>query len=200
MLTLYTHPMSRGRMARWMLEELGEPYDTVALDYGPTMKAAAYLAINPMGKVPAVVHDGQVITEVAAICTYLADAFPKAGLMPADKASFYRRMFFAAGPLEYAVTNTSLGWTPTPEKQGRVGYGTLSHVVDTLTGHLAQHPYFCGETFSAADIYVGSQIGWGLRFNTLPANETLQAFWQRIATRPALTRANAADDALMKGT
>jgi glutathione S-transferase len=187
-------------MARWMLEELGEPYDTVVLDYGTMMKAPEYLAINPMGKVPAVVHDGKVITEVAAICSYLADAFPEAGLMPADKAAFYRWMFFGAGPLEQAVVNTSFGWVPAPDKQGRVGYGTLAHVVDALTGHLAQNPYFCGETFSAADVYVGSQIGWGLRFNTLPGNDTLTAYWQRIATRPALARANAADDALMKGT
>lgn len=200
MLTLYTNPMSRGRMARWMLEELGEPYQTVTLDYGSTMKAPAYLAINPMGKVPAVVHDGHVITEVAAICTYLADTFPQAGLMPTDKASFYRWMFFGAGPLEHAVTNTALGWSPAVEKQGSVGYGTLSQVVDTLTGHLSHNPYFCGETFSAADIYVGNQIGWGLRFHTLPANDVLQAYWQRIATRPALARANAADDALMKGS
>lgn len=200
MLTLCTNPMSRGRMARWMLEELGQPYETVVLDYGTSMKAPAYLAINPMGKVPTVVHDGAVITEVAAICTYLADAFPQAGLMPKDKAGFYRWMFFGAGPLEQAVTNTSLGWIPAPDKQGRVGYGTLAHVVDTLTQHLKQNAYFCGETFSAADIYVGSQIGWGLRFNTLPTNDTLQAYWQRIATRPALARANAADEALMKGT
>lgn len=200
MLTLYTHPMSRGRTARWMLEELGQPYDTVLLDYGPAMKTPAYLAINPMGKVPTVVHDGQVITEVAAICTYLAEAFPAAGLMPTNRAAFYRWMFFAAGPLEQAVVNTSLGWLPEPDKQGLVGYGTLPRVVETLTAHLATTPYVCGENFSAADVYLGGQIGWGLRFGTIPANATLTAYWQRLAPRPALARANAADDALMKGT
>lgn len=200
MLTLYTNPQSRGRMARWMLEELGEPYDTVILDYATTMKAPAYLAINPMGKVPTLVHDGQIITEVAAICTYLAQAFPEAGLMPKDKAAFYRWMFFAAGPLEQAVVNTLLDWIPAPERERAVGYGNLTHVVATLTGHLAEHTYVCGESFSAADVYLGGQIGWGLGFGGLPANDTLTAYWQRLAARPALARANAADDALMKGT
>ncbi len=97
-LTFYTNPMSRGRIARVMLEELGEPYETVVLDYGTTMKAPEYLAVNPMGKVPAVVHDGRVVTEVAAICTHLAMAFPEKGLMAEDTATFFRWMFFAAGP------------------------------------------------------------------------------------------------------
>lgn len=196
MLTLYTNPMSRGRMARWMLEELGQPYETVVLSYGTTMKAPAYLALNPMGKVPAIVHDGRVVTETAAICTYLADAFPEAGLMPEDRAAFYRWMFFGAGPLEQAVVNTSLGWVAPPDKQGRLGYGTLENVVSTLTGHLAANPFMAGDRFSAADIYVGSQIGWGLRFGTLPGNSTLNDYWQRISARPALARANAADEAL----
>ena len=200
MLTLYTNPMSRGRTARWMLEELGQPYQTVALAYGPAMKTPEYLAINPMGKVPAVVHDGHVVTEGAAICTYLADAFPAAGLMPQDRAAFYRWMFFAAGPLEQAVVNTSLGWIAAPDKQGRVGYGSIERVVETLTAHLAATPYVCGETFSAADVYLGSQIGWGLRFGTIPANDSFAAYWNRLAPRPALARANAADEALMKGT
>lgn len=199
MLTLYTNPMSRGRTARWMLEELGQPYDTVVLSYGPAMKSPEYLAINPMGKVPAVVHDGQVITEGAAICTYLATAFPEAGLLPDNRAAFYRWMFFAAGPLEQAVVNTSLGWVPAPDKQGRVGYGSMDRVVETLTAHLARTPYVCGETFSAVDVYLGAQIGWGLRFGTLPGNDTFAAYWQRLSSRPALARANAADEALMKG-
>ena len=199
MLTLYTNPMSRGRMARWMLEELGQPYETVVLDYATTMKAPAYLAINPMGTVPAVVHDGHVVTEVAAICTYLADAFPEAGLMPKDKAAFYRWMFFGAGPIEQAVTNTSLGWVSKPDQERRTGYGTLDHVMTTLTAHLAAHPFVCGETFSAADVFVGAQIGFGLSFGTMPGNDTLNAYWQRIATRPALPRAKATDDALIKG-
>jgi glutathione S-transferase len=198
-LTLYTNPMSRGRIARWMMEELGQPYDTVILDYGTTMKAPEYLAINPMGKVPAVTHGNRVITEGAAICTYLAEAFPQAGLMPEDRAGFYRWMFFGAGPLEQAVVNTSFGWKPnTPQEAGRVGYGGLEQTVAVLTAHLVGRPFIVGEHFSAADVYVGSQIGWGLQFKTIPANETLTAYWDGIKTRPALARANALDDALLK--
>lgn len=198
-LTLYTNPMSRGRIARWMIEELGQPYATVMLDYGTTMKAPDYLAINPMGKVPTVTHGDHVITECAAICTYLADAFPKAGLMPKDRASFYRWMFFAAGPLEQAVVNSSFGWKPgTPQEAGRIGYGSLEQVAATLTAHLASRTFMVGDAFSAADVYIGSQIGWGLQFKTIPANDGLTTYWNGIKTRPALVRANALDDALMK--
>jgi glutathione S-transferase len=197
-LTFYTHPMSRGRIARWMLEEVGAPYETVALDYATTMKAAPYVSLNPMGKVPALVHDGVVVTEVAAIITYLAQTFPEAGLMPKDIASYYRWMFFGAGPVEQAVVNTSLGWVPAPDKEGRTGYGNLGRVVATLTGHFANHPFACGDTFSAADVYLGSQIGWGLRFGTMPGNDVLAAYWDRLKTRPALARGAALDDALMK--
>ena len=105
-LTFYTNPMSRGQTVRWMLEEFGEPYETEILQYGTTMKPEPYLSINPMGKVPAVRHGGKVVTEVAAICAYLADAFPAAGLAPpvADRADYYRFLFFAAGPLEQAFS------------------------------------------------------------------------------------------------
>jgi glutathione S-transferase len=196
-LTFYTNPMSRGRIVRWMLEEVGQPYETVVLDYGTTMKAAEYRAINPMGKVPALVHDGKVITEAAAICTWLADAFPQAGLMPEDRGALYRWMFYGAGPVEQAVVNTSMGWVPEPDKRGRVGYGCMEDVVATLAGHLGGTPFLCGETFSAADVYLGSQIGWGLQFGTLPAHPAFQAYWDRIRSRPALARAVSLDDALM---
>lgn len=196
-LTFYTHPMSRGRIVRWMLEEVGAPYETVALDYAGTMKAAPYLALNPMGKVPTLVHDGAAVTEVPAIITYLAQTFPDAGLMPRDSAAYYRWMFFAAGPVEQAVVNTSLGWVPTPDKEGRTGYGNLKRVVDTLTQHFARHSFACGDAFSAADVYLGSQIGWGMRFGTLPGNDTLATYWDRIKTRPAMARGASLDDALM---
>ena len=198
MLTFYTNPRSRGRIVRWMLEEIGQPYDTVLLDFGTTMKAPGYLAVNPMGKVPALVHDAQIITEAAAICTYLAETFPKAGLMPAQHGAFYRWMFFGAGPLEQAVVNGSMGWLPTPDTKGRMGYGAMEDVLTTLSAHLAQNTYFCGDQFTAADVYVGSQIGWGLGFKTLPATPDLVAYWDRIKTRPALARANALDDALVQ--
>ena len=199
MLTFYTNPMSRGRIARVMLEEIGEPYETVVLDYGTTMKAPGYLAVNPMGKVPAIVHDGTIVTECAAICTYLAMAFPEKGLMAKDTAAYFRWMFFAAGPLEQAVVNSSFGWKPaTPQEAGRTGYGSLDDVVRTLAGHLAAHDYIADGRFTAADVYVGSQVGWGLQFGTLPADPAFTAYWNRIKDRPARAAAEAKDNALME--
>ena len=201
MLTFYTNPMSRGRIVRWMLQELGQPYETVVLDYGASMKTPEYLAINPMGKVPAVVHDGTVVTEVAAICTWLAMTFPEAGLMADDKATYFRWMFFAAGPLEQAVVNSSFGWAPKgPQEAGRTGYGSLEAVTRTLTGHLERHDYIADGRFTAADVYLGSQVGWGLQFKTLPANPVLSAYWDRLKDRPARQAAEAIDNALISGT
>ena len=198
MLTFYTNPMSRGRIARWMLEETGQPYETVALEYYTTMKAPEYLAVNPMGKVPAVVHDGKVVTEVAAICTYLAMAFPEAGLMAEDKATFFRWMFFAAGPFEQAVVNSGFGWkTSGPQEKRRAGYGDLDDVLAALSGHLEKHDYIADGRFTAADVYVGSQVGWGMQFGGIPANDTFSAYWARLKDRPALLAANAKDNALI---
>ena len=198
MLTFYTNPMSRGRIARWMLEEIGLPYQTVVLGYGPPMKAKDYLAVNPMGKVPAIVHDNRIVTEVAAICAYLAMTFPEARLMAEDKAAFFRWLFFGAGPLEQAVVNTSFGWAPSsPQEAGRTGYGSLETVAAALTGHLAANDFIADGRFTAADVYVGSQVGWGLQFKTIPANPVLEAYWARLRDRPALQAANAKDNALI---
>ncbi|WP_206682559.1 glutathione S-transferase family protein [Paragemmobacter straminiformis] len=196
-LTLYSHPMSRGRMARWMLEEVGQPYEVVYLDYGTSMKAPGYLALNPMGKVPALVHDGHVVTECAAVIAYLADAFPQAGLMAPDRAAFYRWMFFGAGPFEAAVTNRALGVEVPPEKAGFVGYGGFDRVLDTLDATLSARDWLAGDGFSAADLYVGSQLGYGLVFGTLPARASFTAYWNRIKDRPARLRASALDDAAL---
>lgn len=199
MLTFYTNPMSRGRIARWMLEELGQPYRTQVLEYYTTMKAPDYLALNPMGKVPAIVQDGKVVTEVAAICTYLAMTFPEAGLMAEDKAAFFRWMFFAAGPLEQAAVNASFGWHPSgPQEKRRAGYGDLADVLGALTGHLAAHDFVADGRFTAADVYVGSQIGWGMQNGGIPANAVLQAYWARIRDRPARQSAEALDNALIR--
>ena len=200
-LTLYTNPMSRGRIARWMLEETGVPYETVVLEYGTTMKAPEYLAINPMGKVPTLRHGDVVVTEGAAICAYLADAFPAAGLAPppgsAERGAFYRWLFFGAGPVEAAVTNASMNVPDTPELRGRVGYGSLGRVLDTLQWLLADREYILGDRFSAVDVYLGSQIGWGLVFGTMEERPGFRPYWERIAARPAAVRARQADDALM---
>lgn len=196
-LIFYTNPQSRGRITHWMLEELGEPYETRTVDFGTTMKAPDYLAINPMGKVPALIHDGQIITEGAAIITYLADAFPAAGLMPANRAAFYRWMFFGAGPVEAAVTNKALGVEVPPERRGMVGYGSMEAVTNTLAAQLEKTPYLCGDTFSAADVYVGSQIGFGMRFKTIEERPVFTEYWGRISARPALARSTALNDALL---
>ncbi len=195
-LTLYTNPMSRGRMARWMLEEIGEPYEARMLDFGPPMKSAEYRAINPMGKVPALVHDGRVVTEVAAIGGYLAETFPQASLMPEDRAGFWRWMAFTAGPLEYAVVGRSMGWEVAPDKRGRVGYGSFEEVVATLSAHFEGRSFAVGDRFSVVDVILGSQIGWGLRFGTIPAEPALVAYWDGIKTRPAHLRAAEIDDRL----
>jgi len=200
-LTLYTNPMSRGRIARWMMEEVGEPYDVVLLDYGTTMKAPEYLAVNPMGKVPALKHGDVVVTEGAAICAYLADAFPHRNLAPPPgdrrRAAYYRWMFFAAGPVEAAVTGKALGLLAPKEKAPMAGYGTFEDVMNALENAVAQGPYICGDQFTAADVYVGSQIGWGLQFGTIEKRPAFETYSARLREREAATRASQLDDADM---
>lgn len=200
-LVFYTNPMSRGRIVRWMLEEVGRPYRTEVIPYGAAMKVPAYLAVNPMGKVPALRHGDAVVTETAAICAYLADAFPEAGLAPPPgdrlRGPYYRWMFFAAGPLEAAVINQSLGFVVPEEREGRVGYGNLGAVLSTLEGLLAAGDYALGERFSAVDVYLGSQIGWGMMFGSIEARPAFEAYWERIRSRPAGLRAREIDDALI---
>ena len=199
-LVFYTNPMSRGRIVRWMLEELGQPYRTEVLDY-QTMKGPAYLAINPMGKVPALRHGDQVVTEAAAICAYLADAFPQAGLAPPPgdrlRAPYYRWMFFAAGPLEGAVTAKSLGFEVKPEGRRMAGWGCLEDVMTALETAVAGREYLVGDKFSAADVYFGSHIGWGLQFGNLENRPSLAAYSERLQQRPAAVRAREIDDALI---
>lgn len=198
-MIFYTNAMSRGRIAHWMLEEVGAPYRTVYVPFGPAMKAPEYLAINPMGKVPSLRHGDTVVTECAAVCAYLADSFPEAGLAPplGARGAYYRWLFFGAGPLEAAVTNKALGVEVSSDRTRLVGYGSLSLVIDTLEATLATGPYLCGEQFSAADVYVGSQIGWGLQFGTIEARPALADYAARMTSRPAWGRAKALDDAAM---
>jgi glutathione S-transferase len=189
-LTLYTNPQSRGQIARWMLEEVGATYETVVLDYGTTMKSAEYLKINPMGKVPALVHDGKIITETAAICAYLADAFPENNLAPAlsDRADYYRWLFFTAGPVEAAVTNRNLGVTPTTDQQRSVGYGDYERVINVLEQALTDKTYIAANQFTAADVYVGSQLYWGTQFKTIPMRPAFETYLNNIYQRPAFQK------------
>jgi glutathione S-transferase len=200
-LVLYTNPQSRGRIARWMLEEIGEPYRTEVLDYATTMKAPAYLAVNPMGKVPALRHGDTVVTETAAICAYLADAFPQAGLAPPlgdhRRGPYFRWLFFSAGPVEAAVSNKALGVVVPPERERMMGYGRLDLVMNALEAALSRSKYLAGESFTAADLYVGSQLGFGMMFGMIEKRPAFERYWASISTRPACKRAVELDDALV---
>lgn len=200
-LTFYTNPQSRGQIVRWMLEEIGAPYEQVLLDYGTTMKAPEYLAINPMGKVPAIRHGEHVVTEGAAICAYLADAFPEAGLAPplADRGEYYRWMFFAAGPVEAGITARAFGLEVPAEKARSTGYGSVDQVIEVLAEAVTGRDYLCGSRFSAADVYVGSQIDFGLMFKTFPDDPRFTAYVEGLRERPAYKRAKEIDIGLMSG-
>lgn len=194
-LTFYTNPQSRGQTVRWMLEEVGAPYETRYLDYGGSLKGEEYRAINPMQKVPAIVHDGKVVTEVAAICFYLADAFPEAGLAPppADRADYYRWTFFVAGPIEAAFSNKAMGWEAPPERQSLFGYGTFDRAVDTLEQAVTQRDYIAGDRFSAADLVVGANINFMTMFKLLEPRPAFTDYVARITDREAYHRARKID-------
>lgn len=200
-LIFYTNPQSRGRIIRWMLEETGADYETVVLGYADSMKSADYLAINPMGKVPAIKHGDTVVTECAAICAYLADAFPEAGLAPAAgsrlRGPYYRWLFFAAGPVEAAVTNKALKVEVSDEQRAFVGYGSFDAAIDNLENALKPGPYICGDQFTAADLYVGSQIGFGMMFGSIEKRPIFEEYFGRLQARPAAVRGAQLDDALM---
>ncbi len=200
-LTFYTNPQSRGSIVRWMLEEVGAPYETVLLDYGTTMKGADYLAINPMGKVPAMRHGDAIVTECAAICAYLADAFPDVGLAPAQgsRADYYRWMFFAAGPIEAAFSNKAMGWEAPPERQAMMGYGTFDTAISALESAVAGKQFVAGNAFSAADVYVGSMIDFMLMFGLLEPRPSFDAYLAPLRTRAAYVRAKELDEALKAG-
>lgn len=194
-LTFYTNPQSRGRIVRWMLEEVGEPYDTEIIDYSD-LNSDNYRAVNPMAKVPAIRHRGHVVTECAAICAYLADVFPDAGLGPRadEKADYYRWMFFAAGPVEAAVSNKAMGWEPTPERERMFGYGNFDRTMTTLDRFLSDRDYACGDRFTAADVYVGSQLMFPMQFGLIDKRESFARYAERLQDRDAYKRAAEIDD------
>ena len=198
-IIFYHNPMSRGQIVRWMLEEVGAPYDTEILDYASAMKSDDYRAINPMMKVPAIAHKGRVVTEAAAICAYLADVFPEAGLAPRDeeKADYYRWLFFAAGPIEQAVTNKAAGFEGSEQQQRMFGFGHYDLAVNTLADHLGRHEHVCGSRFTAADVYVGSAVMWGTQFGTLPKLDNFVAYADRLSQREAYRRGKEEDNRLI---
>jgi len=198
-LKFYTNPMSRGRIARWMLEEIGAPYETEVLEYGGAMKGEDYLTINPMGKVPCITHGDQVISETAAICAYLADAFPDAGMAPPmdQRGAYYRWLFFTAGPVEQAVVNRALGFEVPEGKNMMAGYGSYADASNALEQAVSGPGYIAGDRFTAADVYVGMQIGWGLQFKSIDTKPAFEAYWEKVKDRDAYRRATELDDALM---
>lgn len=201
-LVFYTNPQSRGRLVRWMLEEVGQPYRTEVLDYAGSMKAPAYLAINPMGKVPAITHGGTVVTECAAICAYLADVFPQAKLAPPPgdrrRAPYYRWLFFTSGPVEFAVSNKALGFAVPPERERMMGYGNVDQALKTLEDAISKSDYITGDSFSAADVYVGSHLNFNMMFGTIDKRPVFERYVARLTGRPAFVRARQLDDALMQ--
>ncbi|MEF2074749.1 glutathione S-transferase family protein [Consotaella aegiceratis] len=215
-LIFYTNPNSRGRIVRWMLEEVGCDYETVVLDYERSSAADAwggaalaredapsggrfFTEVNPIGKVPAIEHDGRIVTESAAICVYLAETFPAARLVPnaEERADYYRWMFFTAGPVEQAVTNFRAGFAPAVEQEFFLGYGSYDRTVDQLERAVKAHPFIAGDRFTAADVYVGSHIGWGLGLQTLPQRDAFLAYASRLTKRDAYARAVAKDQNLL---
>jgi glutathione S-transferase len=191
-ITFYTNPMSRGRIVHWLLEELGVPYEMKTLDFDKgEHKLPAYLKINPMGKVSAIVHGGVVVTEAAAICTYLADAYPKAGLAPAlddpQRGTYLRWIFFGAGCVEPAIID-KMFHRPAVERKSALGYGSYEDTLDALATALKPGPYLLGSRFSAADIYLGAQLQWGLMVKSLEPRPVFLQYVDRIAARPALQK------------
>ena len=154
-----------------------------------------------MGKVPALRHGDRVVTECAAICCYLADAFPEARLAPPPgdrlRGPYYRWLFFAAGPLEAATTNKAFGFEVPAERQRMVGYGSLADVISVLEAALAGGEYLVGDRFTAADVYVSSHVGWGMQFGTIDKRPPFERYFERLSTRPAAIRAREIDDALV---
>lgn len=201
-LVFYTNPMSRGRIIRWMLEEVGQPYEARILRWETgDAKRADFLAINPMGKVPAIVHDGVVVTECAAICAYLADAFPDAGLAPPVhsrlRGPYYRWLFFGAGPIEQAVGAKAVGLEPTPEQRLSLGFGCIDDVLDTIESAVKNRPYLVGDGFTAADLYLASHLSWGMTFGSIEKRPAFEIYVERHLQRPAARRADEIDDALI---
>ena len=200
--TFFTHPMSRGQIARWALHEAGADYEQVVVDW--TNRPPALASANPMGKVPTIIHHDngtdRVVTECAAICAYLAEMHPEANLLPNDSemADYYRWMFFAAGPVEQAIVGKSMGWEVPEGRAGMVGFGSFERTLSTLEGHFTGSAFVCGDRFTMADVYVGSQIDWGLTFGSIPPEPAFVAYAERLQARSAYKAAKAIDNALIE--
>ncbi len=190
-LILFTHPQSRGAMIHWMLEEIGCPYRLEVKQFGPDMKSPEYLAINPMGKVPALRHGKTVVTESAAILCYLADLFPEAKLAPppAERGAYYRWLFFVAGCGEPALANKAAGWSPDTKLQVMFGYGSYDRTLETVAQAVAERPTIAADHFTAADLYMASFLHWGMMFGGIEKRPVFEEYAERHVGRPAALRA-----------
>ena len=202
-IVFYHNPQSRAAMARWMLEEVGADYETrlISFDKGEN-RTPEFLAVNPMGKLPAITVDGTAITETPAIMAWLADAYPEAGLAPPvgspERGAYYRWLFFGGSCFEPALLDVMMK-RPEVERKGAVGWGSYDAVVDTLEQALDPGPYLLGASFSAADVYIGSELAWGTMFGAprLKESKIIQDYVARVTDRPAARRAKEADQALL---
>ena len=193
-ITFYHNPQSRASMAHWMLEEVGAPYTIVPIDFASGQnKAPEFLAVNPMGKLPTIIHKGVVVTETAAIIAYLADTFPTAGLAPAigdpRRGTWYRWLFFGSGCFEPALIDTMFQ-RPPPENSAAMPYGTYADMIGALKTALTPGPFILGDTFSAADVYIGSEINWAMMFGAplIKGDPVFEAYVARVKQRPAYLR------------
>ena len=199
-LTFYTNPRSRGSIVHWMLEEVGCQYAVRVLEFNTGMKSPTYLSINPMGKVPAIRHGDQTVTEAAAICAYLAETFPAAGLLPApaDRGAYYRWLFFTAACLEPAYANHMTGWNPsTAALQRQFGYGSYRRVLDTLSVALCGRTHIAGERFSTADLYLAAHLNWGMTTGAIEKRSEFADYCAVHINRPAALRAQMLAQELM---
>lgn len=200
--TFFTNPMSRGQIARWALHEAGADYEQVLVNLQD--RPAAFMAANPMGKVPTIIHHAatgdHVVTEAAAICLYLAQMQPDAGLLPREGewADYLRWTFFAAGPVEQVITSRALKYEPTPEQEPMVGFGSAERTFNALEGWLSDRQWVCGTRFTMADVYVGSSVDWGINFGIVPPRPAFAAYVERIQARPGYQAAKAIDNKLIE--
>ena len=198
--TFFFNPMSRAQIARWALHEAGAEYEPVLVPWDD--KPQALLDANPMGKLPTIIHHhgghDHVVSEAAAVCHYLAEMSARE-LLPTEheKADYFRWLFFAAGPLEQAVTNKAFGWNPDAKQEMSVGFGNFERTIGALQGWFAGHDYVCGGRFTMADVYVGSAVDWGLQFGTIPGSDSLTAYAERLRARDAYQAGKAIDNALI---
>lgn len=198
--TFFFNPMSRAQIARWALHEAKADYEPVLVEWGN--KPQALLDANPLGKLPTVIHHhnghDHVVSEAAAVCHYLAEmSAPE--LLPSEEemANYFRWLFFAAGPLEQAVTSKAFGWIPEERQEMAAGFGNFERTIDALEGWFKTHDFVCGHRFTMADVYVGSAVDWGLLFGTIPARDSLTAYAERIRAREAYQAGKAIDGALI---